>query len=354
MKEKYYLDRIDAWLEQINSDGLKDIERDQLMDARPQVDQYEYLFSKGLELIKSEPRPQELLVKILDEYTNRFADLPNLGSGSLTDPELDEGTKEKLKSLILFGSQAALIKENSRIQYDLRRINQNYMDLLSIVTHEFKHSLTSIYGYNKIINKRISEGKTEKLNEVTERVDKLSKNLFNLVETLLNMSMIEQKRLTADNIQYNLIENVLQPIIDELQLQLDDKQMAIEVIANEDDFVLEGDPGLLQIAIRNLVLNAIQYGFEKTDIEIRIEKNVDRILLEVYNKGLGLEKKYLTQIFEKFSRFHPRKKTSNVGIGLFTAKHIVESHKGTIVAESVPGEWMRFMIILPFKTLKGT
>jgi signal transduction histidine kinase len=353
MKDKFYLDRIDDWLTKMNSKELKELDDEYLKDTRVHLDNYEYIFNKGLELIKSEPFPKDLLIKILDEYMERFSDLPNIGSGSIFDPDVDAETKEKLKALMLFGTQAALIKENSRIQNDLRVANQNYMDLLSIVTHEFKNSLTSIYGYNRIIKKRIEEERPENLKDITSNVDKLSKNLFNLVETLLNLSLIEQDKLRIDNVEYSLMGSVIEPIMHEMQLQLEEKHMAIEVISKEDDIRLSGDYGLLQIALRNLIINAIQYGFEKTDIEIRVEKVIDRILLEVYNKGVGIEKEYIPFIFEKFARFHNQNKKTNVGIGLYTVKHIVELHRGTIKAESRPGEWMRFLINLPAKKRKG-
>lgn len=347
MDDIFYLDRLDDWLDGMNSKELKDLDYKYLGDTQVQLGHYEEIYEKGLDLIKSEPFPKELLLKILDEYMARFSELPNFDSHSLFNAGFDEETKEKLKALVLFGTQAALIKENSRIQQSLKKVNQNYRDLLSVITHEFKNSLTSIYGYNRIIRKKLSEKKTDDLGSVTEQVDRLSKKLFNLVDTLLNMSLIEQDKLKADIKEIKLIKDVARPVIEEMELQLSEKGMAIEILSEEDEIVLQGDSSLLQITIRNLALNAIQYGYENTDIEIRIEKIIDRVLIEVFNKGNGLEKKNLTHLFEKFSRFHTKYNKTNIGIGLFTVKHIIELHNGSIVAESKPSEWMRFLINLP-------
>lgn len=352
MENLFYLDRLDDWLDGMNTKELKDIDYKYLGDTRVNLGHYEELFEKGLDLIKTEPYPKDLLLKILDEYMFRLGELPNFEANSLNNGHFDEETKEKLKALVLFGTQAALIKENASILNHFQTVNRNYRDLLSVVTHEFKNSLTSIYGYNRIISKRISEGRTEKLEEITAQVDRLSKKLFSLVETLLNMSLIEQNKLKLENRNYGLINEVIQPIIDELSVQLNEKGMAIEIISKEDEIKLVGDPGLLQIVLRNLALNAIQYGYENTDIEIRIEKIIDRILIEVFNKGNGLEKKYINRIFDKFSRFHTKYNKTNIGIGLFTVKHIVELHEGSISAESKHGEWMRFLINLPLKPVK--
>jgi len=316
---------------------------------------YAHIYEKGLELIKAEPHPQELLLKILEEYSERFEELPNFNSDTISryqntaDFDTKTEANEQLKSLVMFGTQAALIKENARIQENLRVANQNYKDLLSVVTHEFKNSLTSIYGYNRIINKRIADGRMDSVEELTTNVDKLSKKLFSLVDKLMNMSQIDQNKMRLENKQLNLIEDVIEPVISELELQVSKKSMAIELFSQEDDFNIVGDASLLQVVIKNLVINAVQYGFENTDVEIKVARNKEKIFIEVFNKGVGLPQKYLGLIFEKFSRFHTKYNQTNVGIGLFTVKHIVELHKGTITAESEEKEWTRFLINLPIK-----
>ncbi len=347
MLERFYLDRLDDWLDEMNINELKELDYKYLGETQVQLGHYEEIYKKGLELIQNEPNPKELLLKVLDEYTERFADLPNFDTDMLSNENFDATTKENLKSLVLFGTQAVLIKENSRIQQNLRIVNQNYSDLLSVITHEFKNSLTSIYGYNRIIEKRIAEGRTNSLDNITGNVDRVTKKLFNVIDILLNMSLIEQNKLFAEKKKYNIINDVISPVIIEFELQLSEKGMVVELISKEDDLSSSGDQDLLQITFRNLIINAIQYGYEKTDIVIRLEKVRDRVLIEVFNKGLGLEKKYLNRIFEKFSRFHTKYNQTNVGIGLFTVKHIIELHKGSINAESKPGEWMRFLINLP-------
>ncbi len=353
MRDSFYINRLEEWLNGMTEKELKEIDYRYLGDTQVQLGHYEHIFEKGLELIKSEPHPKELLLKILDEYLVRLEELPNFTQSTFDSEELDEETREKMKSLVLFGTQATLIKENAKIQNDLRVAKQNYQDLLSVITHEFKNSLTSIYGYNRIINKRVSEGRSEQLPEITGQVDRLTRKLFNVIDTLLNMSLIEQGRLKASVFQFQIIADVLEPVIKELELQVSEKGMAVEIISREDDVILQGDSELLQIVFRNLILNAIQYGKENSDIEIHVERVRDRLLVDVLNQGAGLERKYLNRIFEKFSRFHTKSKNTNVGIGLFTVKHIVEVHGGSIRAESRVGEWMRFIINLPLKQSEG-
>ncbi len=347
MNDIFYLDRLDEWLKGMNETDLQELDYKYLGDTQVRLGHYAHLYEKGLELIRKEPNPKELLLNILDEYMARLEEIPELNSSSYNDNSLDEQTRENLKSLVMFGTQATLIKENSRIQAELRQANQNYRDLLSVVTHEIKNSLTSIYGYNRIISKRVREGRQDQVVEITSQVDRLSKKLFSVVDTLMNMALIEKNRLVAEKHTLNIIADVIEPVIKEMELQLSEKAMAVEVISHEDDVAVEGDMHLLQIVIRNLLMNAIQYGEQKTDIEIHVEKVQGRVLIDVYNQGQGIEKKYLKRIFEKFARFSNKGNRTNVGIGLFTVAHIVEIHNGSIKAESEPGRWMRFVINLP-------
>lgn len=326
---------------------LNNIDFGYLSDTSVQLNHYADIYEKGLELIKNEPRPRELLVKILDEYSKRFRQMPNFDSSILENDEVDDELKEQLKSLVLFGTQAALIKENSTYQKELKDVNGSYKDLLSIITHEFKNSLTSIYGYNRILKKRVEEGRTNQVEEITSNVDKLTKKMFNLIDTLVNMSLIEQNKLEAQSNKYLLIEHVIQPVVEEIQYQLNVKEMAIEVFSNEDEVTLEGDAALINVAFANLLINAIQYGYKQTDIEIRIELVDAHVIVEIFNKGNGIEEEHLHKIFDKFSRFHTKYKQTNVGVGLFTVKHIIELHNGTIHAESQKDKWMRFVIKLP-------
>ncbi|MEJ2546122.1 MAG: hypothetical protein P8Y99_18820, partial [Calditrichaceae bacterium] len=120
---------------------------------------YQELYERGLKLIKSEPEPKKLMVNILDEYLERLEDLPPIDFTTSKLDQLDGDTKEKVKSLVLFGTQAALIRENAKIQAELRQANENYRDLLSVVTSDFDKSISSISGYIQIIKKRLEENK---------------------------------------------------------------------------------------------------------------------------------------------------------------------------------------------------
>jgi signal transduction histidine kinase len=310
---------------------------------------YKELYERGLELIKNEPQPKKLLLDILDEYIERLEEIPPVDINSPDFDKLDEVTKEKIKSLVLFGTQAVLVRENAKMQDDLRRINANYRDLLSVVTHEFKNAITSIHGYNRIVLKRLAEGKIENLTEVTHHIDRMANSLFGLVDTLFSMSLIEQGKLKVERRVFDLVDDAINPVIDEMEIRLQKKKMSVKLQTNELKNYYLGDERFFQLVFRNLIQNALQYGKENTAIKIDVQRTAKLLSIIVFNQGSGIEEKKIDKVFEKFSRFHDQNEKINVGIGLYTVKNIIEIHGGTITAETRHSEWMRFTIDLPIE-----
>ncbi len=331
----------------MTEEELQEIESKYLGEVNVGLEHYRRLFDKGLDLIKKEPQPKKLLLSILDDYQKRLETMPAIDLSVTHLDALDEKTREQVKSLILFGTQAVLIKENSDIQKNLREVNQNYRDLLSVISHEFKNSLTSIYGYNRIIRKRFESEKTENILEISDNIERLTRNLFGLVETLLSMALIEEGKLRIERKIFDLLEDALNPILEELSGRLEQKGMDVVLHTEEEKNIYYGDEKLFQLVFRNLIRNAIQYGKNNSTIKIELSRIQDYLQITFFNEGTGLEKNKLNRIFEKFSRFHETDDRANVGVGLFAVRNIIEMHKGTIEADSVPGEWMRFTIKLP-------
>lgn len=334
-------------VQKMTEDDLKELEIKKLGDVDLPLKDYKDLYTKGLKLLENEAIPKDLLIHILDDYQNRLDKMPavDLSVGNLD--QLDEATREQIRSLILFGTQAALIKENAAARKELETTNQNYQDLLSVITHEFKNALTSIYGYNRIIKKRLEENSTKNILDINRHVERLTKGLFGLVETLFSMSLLEQGKLEIERKIFDIYEEGLKPILNELELRLEQKSMQVKVDMDETKNLYYGDERFFQLVFRNLVQNAIQYGYPHTEIEIGIHPQGDEMVLTIMNQGSGLAESKLNKIFEKFSRFHANGKRTNVGIGLFTVKNIIALHQGQIQAESEPEKWIKFTIRLP-------
>jgi signal transduction histidine kinase len=108
------------------------------------------------------------------------------------------------------------------------------------------------------------------------------------------------------------------------------------------------DARALRLAIGNLVQNAIGYSPECKEIEIKAYRSGDEAVLEIADRGLGIDPAFQRQIFEKFFRIeHDGSHVQGSGLGLFLVRHAVEAHGGRIDLESAAGQGARFIIRLP-------
>jgi signal transduction histidine kinase len=116
-----------------------------------------------------------------------------------------------------------------------------------------------------------------------------------------------------------------------------------------DNVVLRADVRKLTLAVSNLLDNAVKYGKEGGRITLTGKTWEGDCLLEVADDGPGIPAEHLPRIFERFYRVDRGRSRDlgGTGLGLSIAKHIVESHRGTIRVESRLGLGTRFLIRIP-------
>jgi signal transduction histidine kinase len=115
-----------------------------------------------------------------------------------------------------------------------------------------------------------------------------------------------------------------------------------------------GDPNLLRIVITNLVNNAIKYGKNGTEIEIKLREEEGNFLFSIHNEGVGISRDDIdNRLFKKFSRLRQTgtEGVKGSGLGLYICKKIVEKHNGKIWVESEPGRGATFYFTLPKSTV---
>jgi two-component system phosphate regulon sensor histidine kinase PhoR len=125
---------------------------------------------------------------------------------------------------------------------------------------------------------------------------------------------------------------------------------SLEVEARDGAF--RADLRNLTLALSNLVDNALKYGKEGGRVTLFGQVEGDACLLEVADDGPGISPEHLPRIFERFYRIDKgrSRELGGTGLGLSIAKHVVESHGGTIRAESRIGAGTRFVIRIPVPT----
>jgi len=188
----------------------------------------------------------------------------------------------------------------------------------------------------------------EKLSQYSQIIKSEQKKLKNRVEGLLDIARIENGNAT-ECLRTDIC-NLIKCTVDSYQVQLQDLKGTIEYHKQSDLCNVNVDSEQFQVAISNLIDNAIKYCDKAPKIRITTYDKNNIVFIEIEDNGIGISHAYLNQIFEKYFRV-PTGDLHNVkgfGIGLSTVKAIVESVKGKIEVNSKEGKGTKFIIKLPF------
>jgi two-component system phosphate regulon sensor histidine kinase PhoR len=230
----------------------------------------------------------------------------------------------------------------------LRRLEDMRRDFVANVSHEIKTPLTAIKGFVETLHQNIVETPEEAerfLGIISKHVDRLN----TIIEDLLMLSRIENEGERGDiKRERARLRDILQNAVQICRPQADEKRIEIEIVGDE-QLTAMVDPLLLEQAVVNLLDNAVKYSDHEKTVRV-MARAVDReIQIQVQDHGIGIEKKHLPRLFERFYRVDKARSRSlgGTGLGLAIVKHIAQAHGGHVSVESRLAEGSLFTIHLP-------
>lgn len=229
---------------------------------------------------------------------------------------------------------------------DERAIEKSKDELITNVSHDIRTPLTSIIGYlGLIVNQQNVEAADAKhyaeiAYSKAEQMKLLVDDLFEYTTTRPNGAPLRLNDIP--------IVNFLEQVAADFELEAQKRKMAIEVLPNNRDVVLELDAEKMVRVINNLLSNAIKYGYADSVITMEVLKKEGVITIAVRNAGDPISKEVLEHLFTRFYRAEGSrsKETGGTGLGLAIAENIVRSHGGMMYAESENGQ-TSFYVCLP-------
>jgi signal transduction histidine kinase len=245
----------------------------------------------------------------------------------------------------------ATLKEKLRIseqKYETeKRLSKMKDEFVSVVSHELKTPLTSMKLYISLLKDgKFGQTSNEQI-KALEVMDEESNRLNFLIDDILNLSRLEsgKARLRLENI--NLYELVQQ---NNMHYRVaEDKGLKVITLVPK-KFYVNVDPDKFKQVFINLLSNAIKYT-NKGSITIIAKKSEKYWELNIKDTGMGIEKKYIPKLFDKFYQVedYMTRTQSGSGLGLAIVKKIVELHKGKIKVESKMGKGSTFTVIIPYQ-----
>lgn len=208
------------------------------------------------------------------------------------------------------------------------RLNNLYDNFIGNVTHELKSPLSSIQLYLETLNTRSVP--PEKQKEFISLMMKDSNRLQKLIDSILEISALEQKKL-AHNYQVYKAEPLVRKLLNESieQFRLPE---GIVTVNGSTKCEIVVDRNALKIVLDNLVDNALKYSSEQTRINVNFSHNTNKFLIEFSDMGIGIPPNEQKKIFNKFHRIYHKgvPTVKGTGLGLYWVKEIIKNHGGKV------------------------
>jgi len=230
----------------------------------------------------------------------------------------------------------------------LRRLENMRRDFAASVSHEIKTPLTAIKGFVETLSTGDLDDR-EETRRFLEIIDKHVNRLAAIIDDLMQLSRIEQENeFQQIGLERSRIEDVLKAAIGFCGETIQNKAVDVQLSCADD---LSGtiDATLLEQAAVNLLDNAIKYSPENSTVRIEALTADSEIQIRFIDQGMGIARKHLPRLFERFYRVDKARsrKLGGTGLGLAIVKHIAQAHGGRVTVESELGQGSTFTLHLP-------
>ena len=253
-----------------------------------------------------------------------------------SSPLLD-ANKEHIGTLLVFNDVT-----------HFRRLENMRRDFVANVSHEIKTPLTAIKGFVETLHQG-SVDNPEEANRFLGIIKKHVNRLSSIIEDLLSLSRIEQEDEGATiKLAEGYIKDVFQSAMQICRSKAEEKNITISPFCDR-QISANFDATLLEQAVVNLLDNAIKNSEPQSTIHLKAHRNNSGIKIRVEDQGIGIAKKHLPRLFERFYRVDKARsrKMGGTGLGLAIVKHIAQAHGGNVSVESTLGKGSTFTIYLP-------
>lgn len=253
--------------------------------------------------------------------------------------KFNEELKKKVK---------AAVKHLKEANDELTKLNRIKSDFVSMVSHELRTPLTSIKGYVSLVLDGDVGPINEQQKEFLSIVNKENQRLTTLISDLLDIQKIESGKMPFNFKEFS-VNNFFKSYMKELGNLKANNNASITFSCPENLPVIKVDEDKIKQVLTNLISNAIKFSQPKPKIKIEVRNERDYLQVNVTDNGIGIDKKDIPNLFQKFYQIdsHSNRKAGGTGLGLSICKYIIKRHGGEIGVSSKPGRGSTFCFTLP-------
>ncbi|HXD10842.1 MAG TPA: HAMP domain-containing sensor histidine kinase, partial [Anaerolineales bacterium] len=210
--------------------------------------------------------------------------------------------------------------------------------------HELHTPLTALQANLELAR---DEKKASDRTRYLARAQEQGQRLEALVKSLLDLSRIEAAESTSDFVSVDLVQ-LVREVGEQFASRAEQTDRSFTMNISEDAVNVLGNETQLRQVFINLLENALKFTPASGSISLNLERSTDAITLTVSDAGIGIPPEDLPHLFERFHRGRNVAEFTGNGLGLAIVKAIVESHSGSVEAQSDgAGTGSRFVVRLP-------
>jgi PAS domain S-box-containing protein len=263
-------------------------------------------------------------------------------------------SEESPEMLEMYFSTLGIALDNAQLYHKLeksynklKKLDKLKNEFIDVASHELRTPLASIKIYTDLMRDgfigKFSSDEQSQLEDMNNNI----KNLNNLIHDMLDFTRTEDDffKITPDKmVMIDLVEETA----DKFRQIAETRKIGVKV-KSSGDTTAYSDINMMKKVLNNLINNAIKYSHDGKEIIVKVADAGEFTMVEVKDEGIGISKKDLPNIFERFYMGDTSltRERDQLGLGLSIARSIVEQHGGTIWAESELGKGSVFRFTIP-------
>ena len=248
--------------------------------------------------------------------------------------ELDFNYRKLSLSVTPYGDNQSLLTARDVTQQ--RQLDDMRRDFVANASHELRTPLTVIAGFVEVLCEQADQKTKIPLEKIQHQTDRMQQ----ILEDLIILARLESKESPRLHDKVDLEELIQQVYSDAVMLD----HNCHELIISTQPVCIMGNNVELQMAITNLVTNAIRYTPENGIIKLFISVDDEGVHVGVEDNGIGIMPEHIGRLTERFYRVDPGRSRAQggTGLGLAIVKHVLDRHGASLYVQSVPGEGSLF------------
>lgn len=228
-----------------------------------------------------------------------------------------------------------------------KEVERTKDELLALTSHQLRTPASAVKQYVGMLTAGIIGDLTPEQLRIAQKAYDANERQLQIINELLYVSKADAGELVIEPRQMDLTA-VTRSVVDTFAERAAEKDIAL-TFGMREPRMIHGDARYLQMAIENLVSNAIKYSYGGSSVDITLQEKGKNVVLSVKDHGVGIAGEDAHRLFSKFERIDNPLSYSEggSGLGLFLARQLVVAHGGDITVQSELGKGSVFMITLP-------